>query len=82
MSYDGCGCNPSLDISRVAKVHDALSELQSYRGTPVASRADPHPPASTDAASSFLRVIALDTPVGLKPVETHIRNALRYSGIH
>jgi hypothetical protein len=38
--------------------------------------------APTDAASSFLRVIALDTPVGLKPIETHIRNALRYSGVH
>jgi hypothetical protein len=37
---------------------------------------------STDAASSFLRPIALDAPVGLTTVKTHTRNVLRYLGTH
>jgi hypothetical protein len=38
--------------------------------------------ASTDAASSFLRPIALNAVVGLTTVKTHMHIVLRYSGAH
>jgi hypothetical protein len=44
-SYGGGYCISRTDISRVAKVHDALSEL--LQGSPVASRAVPRPNQTT-----------------------------------